>query len=112
MRTIEEQDAFYAKGRTQPGEIITMAKGGYSYHNYGVAFDVRPKNFADEADKLTQLQKAGAIGVHLGLEWGGMWEEFIDPPHFQYTAGYSIEDFKSDNIDWTKFDKIFDKIIE
>lgn len=41
LRTWEEQDALYAKGRTTPaiGEpyIVTMAKGGQSYHNFGLA---------------------------------------------------------------------------
>jgi peptidoglycan LD-endopeptidase CwlK len=106
MRSIEDQDAFFAKGRTEPGEIITMAKGGYSYHNYGVAFDVRPVTFIDEKDKLAQLQRAGEIGEALGLEWGGRWKEFLDPPHFQYTAGYSIDDFRTNAVDWSQFQEI------
>lgn len=28
LRTIEEQDALYAQGRTKPGPIVTNAKGG------------------------------------------------------------------------------------
>src|SRR5690606_38148459 len=39
-RTFAEQDADYAKGRTVPGSIVTDAKGGQSYHNYGLAFDI------------------------------------------------------------------------
>ena len=42
LRTIEEQDALYAQGRTRPGNIVTKAKGGYSLHNFGVAFDICP----------------------------------------------------------------------
>ncbi len=103
LRSIAEQDKFYAMGRTEPGKIVTMAKGGDSFHNYGVAFDVRPSNFTDETDKMAQLQKAGEVGESLGLEWGGRWTEFIDPPHFQFTAGYSIADFKAEKIDWSKF---------
>ena len=36
-RSIAEQDALYAQGRTAPGEIVTNARGGQSYHNYGLA---------------------------------------------------------------------------
>ncbi len=39
LRTIAEQDALYAQGRTKPGKIVTNARGGSSYHNYGVAID-------------------------------------------------------------------------
>src|SRR6478736_3448878 len=40
LRTIEEQDALYAQGRTIPGKVVTKAKGGSSYHNYGLAIDL------------------------------------------------------------------------
>src|SRR5690606_7828810 len=36
-RSIAEQDALYAQGRTAPGEIVTNARGGQSNHNYGLA---------------------------------------------------------------------------
>lgn len=39
LRTYEEQDQAYAIGRTEPGKIITNAKGGYGYHNFGLAAD-------------------------------------------------------------------------
>src|ERR1043165_556102 len=39
LRTFEEQNALYAQGRTKPGQIVTNAKGGQSYHNYGLAID-------------------------------------------------------------------------
>lgn len=37
LRTFAEQDALYAQGRTKPGAKVTNAKGGQSYHNYGLA---------------------------------------------------------------------------
>jgi hypothetical protein len=40
FRSIAEQDALYAKGRTEPGEVVTQAKGGQSPHNHGLAVDV------------------------------------------------------------------------
>ncbi|MED0738884.1 M15 family metallopeptidase, partial [Aneurinibacillus thermoaerophilus] len=38
-RSIAEQNELYAQGRTKPGKIVTNAKGGTSYHNYGLALD-------------------------------------------------------------------------
>jgi peptidoglycan L-alanyl-D-glutamate endopeptidase CwlK len=38
-RTMEEQTALYAIGRSAPGKIVTKARAGESYHNYGLAFD-------------------------------------------------------------------------
>src|ERR1700676_5276576 len=40
LRTYAEQDDLYAQGRTKPGNIVTNARGGYSNHNFGIAFDV------------------------------------------------------------------------
>ena len=42
LRTIDEQNALYAQGRTKPGKKVTNAKGGQSYHNYGLAVDIYP----------------------------------------------------------------------
>lgn len=101
-RTNAEQDALYAKGRTAPGSIVTNAKGGESLHNYRVAFDVAYKagnGISYEGD----FHLIGAIGKILGLEWGGDWTSFVDRPHFQYTAGYSLSDFKGGKIDEGKF---------
>jgi peptidoglycan L-alanyl-D-glutamate endopeptidase CwlK len=47
LRTIKEQNDLYALGRTKLFDangkrlgIVTNAKGGQSYHNYGLAFDI------------------------------------------------------------------------
>lgn len=101
FRSTEEQDALYELGRTKPGNIVTNARGGSSYHNYGVAFDVRP--VVSDAEKAEYYARIGPIGEKLGLEWGGRWTEFLDPPHYQYTAGYSIDDFKNGSVDESKF---------
>lgn len=39
-RTIQEQNDLYALGRTKKGSKVTNAKGGSSFHNYGIAFDI------------------------------------------------------------------------
>jgi peptidoglycan L-alanyl-D-glutamate endopeptidase CwlK len=105
-RTKEEQDALYAQGRTAPGRVVTNARGGESYHNYGLAFDVaiigrdgkvRWENDADvNANGVSDWEEVGRIGEELGLEWGGRWQEKKrDAPHFQYTFGLSIQDLKN-----------------
>lgn len=42
FRTVAEQDALYAQGRTEPGNIVTNAPGSNysSYHQWGTAFDI------------------------------------------------------------------------
>ena len=39
LRSFDEQAKLYAQGRTAPGKIVTKAKPGQSYHNYGLAVD-------------------------------------------------------------------------
>lgn len=86
LRTVAEQDALYAQGRTQPGSIVTNAPGSSysSYHQWGTAFDIYRadgQGAYNEAGKF--FEKVGAIGVAIGLEWGGNWKSIVDKPHFQ-----------------------------
>lgn len=105
LRTIAEQDALYAQGRTKPGNIVTNAKGGYSFHNFGVAFDFCPVvNGKLDWNNKTLFKKTGEFGVKLGLDWGGNWKSFVDLPHFQYLAGYTLADFRNNKIDQKKFE--------
>jgi peptidoglycan LD-endopeptidase CwlK len=97
-RSIDEQNELYAQGRTKPGKIVTNAKGGYSYHNFGLAFDIVIQNADGSlcwsvADK--RWKTVGAIGKSLGLEWGGDWRKFPDYPHFQLTFGLSLADLRA-----------------
>lgn len=86
LRTKEEQDALYAKGRTAPGKIVTNSKGSTysSMHQWGIAFDFYRndgKGAYENDDSF--FQKIGNIGKSIGLEWGGDWKSIIDLPHFQ-----------------------------
>ena len=99
LRTWEEQDALYAKGRTAPpvGKkyIVTNAKGGQSYHNFGLAFDIVVLDAVGKADLDTKhpaWTRAAEFGKSLGLEWGGDWKTLKDFPHFQYTAALALAD--------------------
>jgi peptidoglycan L-alanyl-D-glutamate endopeptidase CwlK len=105
FRTIAEQDAIYAQGRTKPGKIVTRARGGYSWHNYGLAVDIVLIHDVDgdgdydravwdvktdfDGDKISDWMEVVAIFKSYGWEWGGDWK-FSDPPHLQKTFGYSV----------------------
>jgi len=105
LRTKSQQDVLYAKGRTVPGGIVTNARGGHSYHNYGLAFDICPvKQKTCEWNAIKIYTKVGSIGRKLGLEWGGDWKMFRDYGHFQYSVGYSIANLLNNRVDWSKFD--------
>ena len=101
-RSIKEQNDLYAIGRTKPGKIVTNAKGGQSMHNFGVAFDVCFL-VNKQASYNGNWQSIAKIAKSIGLEWGGDWKGFVDKPHFQYTAGYSLADFQKNRIDPKKF---------
>ncbi|ELK48923.1 peptidoglycan L-alanyl-D-glutamate endopeptidase CwlK [Halobacillus sp. BAB-2008] len=104
-RTMERQDALYAQGRSEGGSIVTSAKGGESYHNYGLAIDfalrtaegdvvwdrVRDDNGNGEPDWMEVVEEAKS----LGFEWGGDWSNFKDYPHLQMDFGLTIRDLKN-----------------
>lgn len=93
IRTFKEQDALYAQGRSKPGKKVTNAKGGQSWHNYGLAVDIVFKvNGTWSWDEANPWSKLGMIGQQHGLEWGGAWKTSKDRPHFQYTGGLSIKE--------------------
>lgn len=86
VRTVEEQDALYAQGRTEPGNIVTNAKGSTysSMHQWGIAFDFyRNDGQGLYNDSDAFFRQVGKIGKSIGLEWGGDWTSPVDKPHFQ-----------------------------
>jgi hypothetical protein len=87
LRTQEEQEALYAKGRTEPGKIVTNCRGYQSPHCWGVSFDFcRNKkgweydNIDGFFDKVGQVIKDITSG-ELDLYWGGDFKTFVDKPH-------------------------------
>jgi len=91
FRTWERQEELYAQGRTKRGKVVTWARGGHSWHNYGRAIDVA----FIENGKLTwegNWNELGPIGEAAGLEWGGRWKgKKCDTDHFQFTNGMTIQ---------------------
>lgn len=98
LRTIAEQDALYAQGRSKPGKKVTNAKGGQSLHNYGVAIDfcliIDDKEVSWDlkkdwdGDKIADWMEVVSVFRKAGWEWGGTWK-FTDNPHFQKTFGFT-----------------------
>jgi len=91
-RTYEEQDALYAQGRTEAGPIVTNARGGYSWHNFGIAWDIGIFDGIRYIEESPLYAKAGWIGKSIGLEWGGDWQGIEDQPHFQLKIGLTLAD--------------------
>lgn len=96
LRSTESQNALYKQGRETPGKIVTWVRGGDSFHNWGLAYDIAPVRNGhivwDASDEV--WQEMGRIGEELGLEWGGRWNT-PDMPHFQYTQGLTTAQLKA-----------------
>jgi len=105
LRTIEEQNELYAQGRTKPGPIVTKAKGGSSYHNYGLAIDFAILTDKDgngtfedlswdikrdnDKDGVADWLEVVKIFEAAGWSWGGKWASLKDYPHLEKTFGYN-----------------------
>ena len=93
-RSTADQNALYAKGRTAPGSVVTNAKGGYSWHNFGFAAD-----YAFVIDgKVTwngPWDLFGKFAKECGLEWGGGWKTMKDRPHVQWTNGKTLAQMRA-----------------
>jgi peptidoglycan L-alanyl-D-glutamate endopeptidase CwlK len=95
VRTNERQQQLYAQGRTTPGPIVTMSQDtSQSAHGLRLV-DGEPLAFAIDAVPCTgpagqatwqdhqSLALMANIAEDLGLTWGGEWNHFPDPDHFQ-----------------------------
>lgn len=118
VRLFSTQAGYYAKGRTEPGPIITDAPPGLSNHHYGIAVDSCFQGMDPYLTKTpmgqyywTQYAKlAEAHGLKAGLFFP---HGLVDGPHVELMYGgltihdiyglYQIHGLKSV---WTKFDQI------
>lgn len=87
FRSLEEQRRMFARGR-----MVTNARPGQSYHNYGLAIDVAPIAGGQVVWDI-DWAFVGRIGESLGFEWGGRWQH-PDRPHFQLTLGRNISELQ------------------
>lgn len=90
LRTYEEQEALYAQGRSAPGNKVTNARGGYSNHNFGIAFDIGVFEGAKYLADSPKYKAVGVLGMELGMEWGGNWKTIVDQPHFQLRPQWAV----------------------
>jgi peptidoglycan L-alanyl-D-glutamate endopeptidase CwlK len=94
LRTLAEQAALYASGRTKPGRILTNAEPGRSLHNpdglgKAWAFDCVPLVEGKIVwDDHALIDQVGAIGEACGLQWAGRWRgKLRERVHFQIQRG-------------------------
>lgn len=98
LRTIAEQDALYAQGRTKPGAIVTNARGGYSYHNFGLAVDfalLLPNGSSvswnmcrdGNNNQIADWQEVVKEAKGLGFEWEATGQASRITPIFKWRLG-------------------------
>lgn len=109
LRTIDEQNALYAQGRTKPGQVVTHARGGRSYHNFGTAIDFAimydkdnngsfevlswDLNYDFDKDGVSDWQEVVKAFKAIGWKWGGDWKGgFKDNPHLEKSFGYTTSE--------------------
>lgn len=102
FRDNESQAALYAQGRTKPGDIVTDAKPGYSFHNFRCAYDCVPLRdgkpvWGNKTDPDRKLwERVGQLGESCGLEWAGRWTGSLrETAHFQFAGGLTTADFRA-----------------
>ena len=105
LRPPAVQAVLYAQGRTAPGRIVTNARPGYSFHNFGLAIDVVPDelialpDWGDTPAHRTRAdmlwKKLGGIGKAIGLTWGGDFPHLPDRPHFEWADGLTLAQLRA-----------------
>ncbi len=90
-RTYAEQDVLYRKGRFgDAASIVTNARGGFSNHNFGIAWDIGIFDHGKYLGNSPLYRQAAAVGKAPGIEWGGDWTSFVDLPHYQLATGVGL----------------------
>lgn len=101
LRSWAQQSALYAQGRTKPGPIVTKARAGSSWHNYGLAIDLglfAGGKYLDSADPKRAdriYRELGALAASMGIEWAGNWKSFPEGPHFQNRFGMTLAELRA-----------------
>lgn len=94
VRSWANQQALYNQGRdaqgniVKPKEVVTHAKPGTSWHNFGLAVDVAPFDggIPDWNSGHPAWKRIVSVGESVGLVSGSKWRTFPDWPHFQLTG--------------------------
>jgi peptidoglycan L-alanyl-D-glutamate endopeptidase CwlK len=93
-RTFAESEALYNQGRTTPGSIVSNAKAGQSYHNYGLAVDMcLVINGKQSWEVDTNWMIVVNIFKQHKFTWGGDFAgSFKDYPHLEMKFGHNWRD--------------------
>lgn len=91
VRTLEQQKALYAKGRTAPGPIVTNADGELKRSNHQAHADGLGHavdccflvNGQPSWDGAHPWRLYGEIAKVLGCRWGGEFKTIVDRPHIE-----------------------------
>jgi len=96
-RTYAEQNAVFRQGRFgNPGKIVTNARGGFSNHNFGIAWDIGI--FTESGGYVgdgPEYDQAATIGLSEQIEWGGNWKTIVDKPHYQVRLNIPISEMRN-----------------
>lgn len=84
-RSCAEQNALYAQGRTEPGGVVTNARGCRSWHVLGRSVDLYLNDWdcSSYEPLATQWQAWGGV-------WGGNFPGLRDCVHFEWHPGMTI----------------------
>lgn len=89
LRTLEEQQALYAQGRTKPGKRVTNCDGVINRSNHQAAGDGlgRAVDCAFVQSGVVSWEGPwtayGEAGKAAGLRWGGDFKSLPDRPHLE-----------------------------
>lgn len=87
-RSYAEQNALFKQGRFgNPGPIVTNARGGQSWHNFGLAWDIGLFVGGAYQTNDSLYRQVSSIAKVAGTEWGGDWKSLKDNPHYQVATG-------------------------
>ena len=95
-RSHERQAYLYAQGRTRDGAIITRARAGRSWHQYGIAADlvlIVDGRWTWEHEEL--YVKAGPFLEKCGLQWLGRDPKRFELVHYQLPIDLSVYEVES-----------------
>jgi peptidoglycan L-alanyl-D-glutamate endopeptidase CwlK len=91
-RSFADSDKIYQQGRTTPGQIVSNAKAGQSWHNYALALDFHLViNGKDSWNVDDNWMKVVNIFKTYGFTWGGDFAgSFKDYPHLENKCGLTL----------------------
>lgn len=93
-RTIAEQNQLYAQGRSEPGKIVTNARGGSSPHNFGLAADLCPLDPKTKELWWTapdEIWRVIAVKAQsMGLVAGYFFHSIVDKPHVEDPTWHDV----------------------